>query len=302
MRDLLKDRPYVHLAYMTGILPIAKYSSGSELNMFSEFTMAEEERFSEYFGFTESEVDMLFERYQKKTQKQQITRDGLKNWYDGYHTKAGERLYNPRSVVMALSNNNLGNYWTSSGPYDEIYSYIEKNVDAVRDDLARMVSGIPVSVKIREYAATSQELKTKEEIFSAMVVYGFLSYENGKVSIPNKELMDKFTEMLQKEPSLGYVYRLARESERMLHATLAGDTNTMEEILELVHDTEVPILSYNHETELAVIVNLVYLSARDFYRVEREDKAGKGYVDFIFYPEVDKNADAIILELKVEIL
>ena len=49
LRDLLKDRPYVQLAYMTGILPIAKYSSGSELNMFSEFTMAEEERFSEYF-------------------------------------------------------------------------------------------------------------------------------------------------------------------------------------------------------------------------------------------------------------
>lgn len=300
LRDLLKDRPYVQLAYMTGILPIAKYSSGSELNMFSELTMAEEERFSEYFGFTESEVDRLFERYQKKNEKQQVTRDGLKNWYDGYHTKAGERLYNPRSVVMALSNNNLGNYWTSSGPYDEIYSYIEKNVDAVRDDLARMVSGIPVPVKIREYAATSQELKTKEEIFSAMVVYGFLSYENGKVSIPNKELMDKFTEMLQKESSLGYVYRLARESERMLQATLAGDTNTMEEILELVHDTEVPILSYNRETELAAIVNLVYLSARDFYRVEREDKAGKGYVDFIFYPEIDKNADAIILELKVD--
>lgn len=53
-----------------------------------------------------------------------------------------------------------------------------------------------------------------------MAVYGFLSYENGKVSIPNKELMDKFTDTLQKEPSLGYVYRLAKESERMLRATL----------------------------------------------------------------------------------
>lgn len=56
LRNLLKDRPYVLLAYMTGILPIAKYSSGSELNMFSEFTLASEERFSEYFGFTEREV------------------------------------------------------------------------------------------------------------------------------------------------------------------------------------------------------------------------------------------------------
>lgn len=299
LRNLLKDRPYVLLAYMTGILPIAKYSSGSELNMFSEFTLATEERFSEYFGFTEEEVDMLFARYRGNNEKSaHVTREGLKTWYDGYHTKTGERLYNPRSVVMSLANNNLGNYWTSSGPYDEIYYYIENNVDAVRDDLALMVSGFPVPTKIREYAATSQELKTKEEIFSAMVVYGFLSYENGKVSIPNKELLDKFSDMLQRESSLGYVYRLARESGRMLQATLAQDTKTMEEILERAHNTEIPLLSYNHETELTAVVNLVYLAARDTYRVEREDKAGKGYVDFIFYPEIDKSADGIILELK----
>ena len=40
------------------------------------------------------------------------------------------------------------------------------------------------------------------------------------------------------------------------------------------------------------------MSARDQYRVEREDKAGKGYVDFIFYP-VRYDQDCIILELKV---
>ena len=120
-------------------------------------------------------------------------------------------------------------------------------------------------------------LATKDEIFSAMVVYGFLSYGDGKVSIPNRELMEKFDEMLLKEPSLGYVYRLAKESDKMLAATLAGDTKTMEKILGYVHDTEVPILSYNHETELSAIVNLVYLSARDQYRIEREEKAEIGY-------------------------
>ena len=167
----------------------------------------------------------------------------MRNWYDGYHTKAGERVYNPRSVVAALVNNNLGDYWTSSGPYDEIYYYIEKNVGDVRDDLALMAAGIPVGAKIREYAATSMKLRTRDEIFSAMVVYGFLSYNNGLVSIPNRELMNKFDDMLRKEPSLGYVNRLARESERMLKATLSGDTETMLEILEYAHDSEVPLLS-----------------------------------------------------------
>ena len=301
LRNLLKDRPYVSLVYMTGILPIAKYSSGSELNMFCEFTMTNEQRFSEYFGFTEEEVDMLFDRYRKNNvEKEQITRKGLRNWYNGYHTRLGVRLYNPRSIVLALSNSNLGNYWTSAGPYDEIYYYIEHNVDKVREDLALMVSGVSVSAKIQEYAATSMKLQTKDEVFSAMVVYGFLSYENGKVFIPNQELMERFVDMLKKEASFGYIYNLAKESERMLKATLSGDTKIMSEILEYVHDTEVPLLSYNNEIELTAIVNLVYLSARDTYKVEREDKCGIGYVDFIFYPIKDKNADCIILELKVD--
>ena len=156
-------------------------------------------------------------------------------WYDRYQTKSGEKLYNPRSVVAALSNNNLGHYWTSSGPYDEIYYYIENNID----------------------------------------------------------------DMLMKESSFGYVYRLAKESARMLSATLSGDTDTMTSILEYAHNTESPLLAYNHETELTAVINLIYLAARDKYRVEREDKAGIGYVDFIFYPYNPKDT-CLILELKVD--
>ena len=44
-----------------------------------------------------------------------------------------------------------------------------------------------------------------------------------------------------------------------------GDTKTMNEILEYVHNTEIPLLSYNYETELSAIVNLIYLAARDLY-------------------------------------
>lgn len=302
LKGLLKDKPYVALAYMTGILPIAKYSSGSELNMFVEYTMASEFKFGNAFGFSDAEVDMLYNRYCKIREERNevinISREGLREWYDGYFTKDGERMYNPRSVVMALENNNLSSYWTSSGPYDEIFYYVRHNIADVRNDLAVMIAGEGVKAKIQEYAATSMNLTTRDEILSAMVVYGFLSYYNGKVYIPNKELMDKFDEMIQKEASLGYVYRLAKESERMLEATLYGDTETMETILSYVHNTETPILSYNNEIELSAIVNLAYLAARDRYRVEREDKSGKGYVDFIFYP-VDKTDTCIILELKV---
>ena len=81
--------------------------------------------------------------------------------------------------------------------------------------------------------------------------------------------------------------------------TYVHDTETMAKIIQYAHNTEVPILSYNNETELSAIINLVYLAARDQYRVEREDKAGKGYVDFIFYP-IRHDQDCMILELKVD--
>lgn len=300
LSNLLKGKAYVSLAYMTGILPIAKYSSGSELNMFLEYMMATREKFSEYFGFTEAEVDDLYQRYLDIEKLPKVSREGLRLWYDGYRTASGAKIYNPRSVVGALSDNQLGSYWTSSGPYDEIFYYVGANVDAVREDLAIMVSGTPVSAKVQEYAATSMKLTTRDEILSAMVVYGFLTYGEGKVSIPNRELMEKYNDMLLKEPSLGYVNRLARISGEMLRATLEADTDKMAEILEFAHNTETPLLAYNHETELTAIVALVYLAARDSYRIEREDKAGIGYVDFIFYPETDRGADCIILELKVE--
>ncbi len=299
LRNLLKGQVYVELAYMTGILPIAKYSSGSELNMFLEYDMATKKKFSEYFGFLDSEVDSLFEAYLHNTADPEVSRENLRVWYDGYCTASGKRLYNPRSVVCALTDNELSNYWTSSGPYDEIFYYIRNNIEGVREDLALMTAGERIRIVLQGYAAAETALDTKNQIYSAMVVYGLLTYEDGAVFIPNKELMDKYNELLLTNDSLGYVHRLVKASEKMLSATLSGDTKTMAEILKFAHDTESPILSYNSEIELSAVVNLVYLAARDRYRVEREDKAGEGFVDFIFYPE-NRNAAGIILELKMD--
>lgn len=264
LSNLLKDRAYVELAYMTGILPIAKYSSGSEINMFQEYTMNTMHLYATYFGFSDEEVDMLYERYLKRTSLPAVTREGLKDWYDGYKVlvkadtkyiddhpeemfiEAGEnkekfavkRMYNPRSVVLALNNDQLADYWTSSGPYDEIFYYVKNNVTGVRDDIAKMIAGEEVRAQVREYSAVSTEISTRDEVLSAMVVYGFLTAAENRLSIPNRELMDKFVDMVKKEDSLGYVYSLAKESERMMAATKAGDTETMTLILKQAYDTE----------------------------------------------------------------
>ena len=211
LKQLLKDSPYVELAYMTGILPIAKYSVGSELNMFDEFSVMNDPLFDSYFGFSESEVKQLLARHKKVMPNSSLDFNELKQWYDGYIAENGEYKFNPRSVVLALNRGKAGDYWTDSGPSEEIFHYIEYNVAGVSDDIARMVEGQAVDAKMNRYAAVSMNLNTPDEIFSAMVVYGCLTYYDGQVRIPNYELMRKFEDVLKlRTPTLGSCHCLGQ--------------------------------------------------------------------------------------------
>ena len=290
LRDLLKDKPYVELAYMTGVLPIAKYSSGSALNMFKEYNMLNDSKYDKYFGFTLSEVENLCKKQNK------ITFEELKMWYDGYKTYSGLDVFNPRSVVYALSDGVCQSYWTNTGPMDEISYYIENNVEEIQNDIVQMVSGIPVNIHLEGYSAERINLNTRDEILSAMTVYGFLSYHDETLTIPNKELRMKFDYSL-KNHQMGAISKLVLKSNEMLKATLRKDTETMERIIQEAHDINIPIIKYNDENSLACVVTLVYLSARTKYTIVREMEAGAGRADFIFYPN-DKSKPAFILELK----
>ena len=102
LRAWLKDKDYVALAYMTGILPIKKYGTHSALNMFTEYSMTDPGDLAEFFGFTEKEVYELCKQYKRNFEETKV-------WYDGYRlTRTKERLlqiysmYNPKSVVDAM--------------------------------------------------------------------------------------------------------------------------------------------------------------------------------------------------------
>ena len=291
LRNLLKDQPYVALAYMTGVLPIKKYSSGSALNMFDEFTFLKDRHFGEYFGFTEAEVKNLCK------ENGRLNFEELERWYNGYMTPLGIKVYNPRSVVKALQNNHCESYWTNTGAMDEVAEYLKYNTLEIRDDVIEMVAGGEIDITIKEEFRAGQAPPThKKEIYSAMIVLGFLSYYDGYLKIPNKELMFEFEKALE-DKSFGYVSEIIENSRKMLKATVQGDTQVVEQILHDIHNSEIPILQYNDENSLSCVLTLAYLSARDNYRIEREEKTGKGYADFTFYPR-RKNDPAFVVELK----
>ena len=199
LRNLLKDQPYVSLCYMTGVLPIKKYSSGSALNMFDEYTFLKDRSFGEYFGFTEYETLELCNKNGK------LRFEEVEAWYNGYLTATGIRIYNPRSVVKALKNNYCESYWTNTGAMDEVVEYLKYNTLDICDDVIEMVSGEEIDITINEeFRAGQRAPRTKKEIYSAMIVLGFLSYYDGYLKIPNKELMQEFDKALE-DKSFGYV-------------------------------------------------------------------------------------------------
>ncbi len=112
LRNLLKDKSYVALAYMTGILPIKKYGEHSAINAFYEYSMTDAEPISEFTGFTESEVKELCEKYNKSFLE-------MKRWYDGYNLN-GISIYNPKSVVESILRGQFNNYWTSTETYEAL--------------------------------------------------------------------------------------------------------------------------------------------------------------------------------------
>ena len=116
LRNLLKDQPYVALAYMTGILPVKKYGQHSALNMFTEVSMTNPRGMAKETGFTEDEVRELCERYDKSYEEE-------KYWYDGYNLR-GIYVYNPRSVVMSMTGHDYDNYWTQTETFEALKVYI----------------------------------------------------------------------------------------------------------------------------------------------------------------------------------
>jgi len=87
----------IDLVYMTGILPIKRYSTQSTLNMFTEYNMIDSFNMASYVGFTEDEVKGLCSKYSRDFIE-------IKAWYDGYKLN-GVELYNPKSVVTAVLRN-----------------------------------------------------------------------------------------------------------------------------------------------------------------------------------------------------
>ncbi|MDE6620230.1 MAG: ATP-binding protein [Lachnospiraceae bacterium] len=294
LRKLLKDQPYVALVYMTGILPVKKYGQHSALNMFWEYSMINQFAFEKYTGFTDAEVKALCEQYQMDFEE-------ISNWYDGYRFKEFQHIYNPRSVVAALSCRHLSSYWTSTETYDALKIYIDMDFDDLRSDIVKMLGGERVRVNPLTYQNDMCNFKVKDDVLTLLIHLGYLGYDSQteEVFIPNKEIVREF-ENAMRVGGWTEVMRVLKASEKLLEDTLRGDADSVALMLDSAHTEVASVLTYNDENSLGCAIGLAYYSARKDYRLIREFPTGKGFADVVFLPLPHTSRPALVVELKYD--
>ncbi len=291
LRNLLKNQPYVALVYMTGILPIKKYGDHSALNMFDEYSMTNQMTLAEFTGFTEQEVNSLCKKYGMSFEE-------TKRWYDGYDLK-GLSIYNPRSVVMAMSSHDFDNYWTKTETYESIRTYIEMNYDGLRDTIIKLIAGERKKIDTTTFTNDMITFEIQDDILTLLIHLGYLAYNSDtkETFIPNYEIREQFISTVR---VLGWndVMKSLQLSEKLLQATLGMDGEKVAEIVEQVHRENTSILKYNDENSLSCIISLAYYSAKKDYVMYRELPGGDGFADLVFVPRRTYQTPAFIVELK----
>ena len=294
LRLWLKDKGYIGFAYMTGILPIKKYGTQSELNMFNEYSMIRPFRFLEYFGFTANEVESLSKEYNMDFEE-------VKKWYNGYFVDLGTPIYNPRSVNSSLQEARFDSYWNKTETYESLREYIRMDFDGLREKVISLIAGSSVEINERSFVNDMTTFNSADNVLTLLVHLGYLSYDFDKktVRIPNHEVKNEFISSIKELDGWETVITAIRKSQDLLQAIWTGDSETVARGIEIVHQQNTSILEYNDENSLSCVISLALFSSSEYYTQIRELPTGKGFSDIAFIPR-KKHADkpALLVELK----
>ena len=295
LRRMFKDVAAVDVfagVYMTGILPIKKYKTESALNNFIEYSMVEPGQMGRFFGFTSEEVRTL-------AQEHGMDYDELARWYDGYQIGDEPSIFNPNSVMQAVSRHRCRSYWTGTGSFEAMTNYINMNFDGLRDGIVEMLAGGREKVDPTRFQNDMSIVKNRDDVYTVLIHLGYLGYDwrRDECYIPNKEVGGEMVNAV-KENRWEFVAKALDQSEKLLNATLRGDADYVAEHLEALHSENTSIFKYNDENALSCVISIAYYYARNDYHMLRELPTGKGYADIVLLPRKNVAKPALIIELK----
>ncbi len=279
-------------AYMTGILPIKKDGSQSAVSDFKEFTIINPAFFAKYTGFTEDEVRRICAEHDMDFVE-------AKRWYDGYSFSGAQSIYNPYSVMMAVSMGEFESYWKQTSIAENLVTYINMDFDDLQSDILKLIAGERLKVNVTNFQNDFQTFRSKDDVLTLLIHLGYLAYDKKekRVRIPNEEIRFEFDNLLQNSQHTELA-KLITDSKKLLQDTLNGNEVAVAETIERVRETNYAPMFYNNEQALRYVIKFAYIICIDYYLKVEELPTGKGIADVVFIPKRDTALLAMIVELK----
>ena len=196
--ETLKTNNSLKFAVLTGCLQISKESIFTGLNNLKVLTIADE-RFDEYFGFTDKEVRELLEYYGLMEHY-----EAVKRWYDGYQF-GNVGVYCPWDVlnhcdrIRSSPDAQPENYWINTSSNDAVKRFIQESANAAtKREIENLVAGGVITKEIHQELTYPEIYETIDNIWSLLFTTGYLTQRGKaerrqmKLAIPNREIRDIF--------------------------------------------------------------------------------------------------------------
>ena len=294
----LKDNKHLTMAFLTGILRVAKESIFSGLNNLTVNSVIDD-RYSSYFGFTEPEVKKLLKDYHVSDRFTEV-----KEWYDGY--RFGKfAIYNPWSVLNYVAENcTTKTYWQSTGSNEIIGEVISMGATDLVDEIRSLLMGESKSVYIDTAVVYPEVGKSFSSIYSFLLMGGYLTLKSsealydgntmGDVVIPNlevmhvfeKEILEKAGNIVSSEDAIGFQ-----------KALIDADQDRMQERLQLFLKETISFFDASSEGFYHGLLLGLSAALHRYYDIKSNREAGDGRYDIAMMPR--RNGDkGYIIEVK----
>lgn len=296
MGTALKDNEFLEFSVITGCLRIAKESIFTGTNNFASYSVLDAD-FSEYFGFSEEEVEKML-----LAADRQDKADLIKEWYDGY-IFGDSFLYCPWDVMNYMSalkkreNAKPKNYWKNTSHNGILLTFVKRTDFKVRGKFEILLNGGTITQTISDELTYDTLHSSEDNLWSVILMTGYLTKadageegETVRLKIPNREIASIFEDTVVKlfQDTMDENCR-----KDMIEALWRGDE---QEASEAISNLLWKTISYNdyHEDYYHAFLAGAFVGLG--YEVESNKEKGLGRPD-IFLKD-DDNRRVIIIETK----
>ena len=297
---VLKDNNYLEMGIMTGILRVAKENIFSGLNNLRVYTILDN-RFTEYFGITESEVEKALKDFNLEFELQDVQK-----WYNGY-LFGDIKVYTPWSIINFLNDEKLKPYWINTSGNELIKLYLKKLKNEIFDDFSKLLNKKSILRRIDENMTFANlEANYEENIWNLFFHSGYLTLaeevqddeEQVYLKIPNEEILKMFSKMF-----IEVYFENYNSFYNMVYSLKNGDIETFKKELRKILLENVGIFDvsgvYKEQFYHGLMLGII-LILKNKYEITSNNFAGKGRYDLLLKPKnLEKRKEGIILELKV---